>query len=154
MRVSLWLLVLLLSLTLAGQWALHDRDRLAASHPQWSPALDALCRAFGCTVTPYRKLDALAITSSSLKRLNDDAFELDVSLRNHDTMAVAPPALELTLTDLSEHILLRRVIRPAELDAPDRLAASSEWRTRRALVVDANAGATDVVNYKLQMFYP
>lgn len=153
-RTGLWLLTLLLGVALGGQWVLHERDRLAAEHPQWAPALNALCQTMGCTVAPYRKLDALAITSSSLKRLNDDAFELDVSLRNRAAVAVAVPALELTLTDLSERILVRRVLRPAELDAPERLAAHGQWRSQRALVLDPQAGVSGVVNYKLQMFYP
>lgn len=153
-RAGLWLLLLLLCLALAGQWALHERNRLAAQYPRWAPTLDALCQTLDCTVAPYRRLQALAITSSSLKRLDDTAFELDVSLRNRADLAVATPALELTLTDLSERILLRRILEPQELGAPARIAAKDEWRARRALVIDADAGVTGVVNYKLQMFYP
>lgn len=153
-RAALMLLAGILVLALGLQWALQQRDRLAAAQPRLKPWLAALCAPFACRIGPPRQIDAVAIEGSSFSRLGPDAFRLSLSLRNSAATEVAMPSLELTLTDLQDQAVLRRVLHPAELGAPPALAASGEWSASTALVVDAQAGAARVAGYRLIAFYP
>ncbi|WP_137895417.1 DUF3426 domain-containing protein [Ramlibacter sp. 2FC] len=152
---ALWAsLVGALVLALGLQWALQQRDRLAAAQPRLKPWLAALCAPLGCRIGPPRQIDAVAIEGSSFSRLGADAFRLSLSLRNGAVTEVAMPSLELTLTDLQDQPVLRRVLHPADLGAPVALAASGEWSASTALAVDAQAGAPRVAGYRLIAFYP
>ena len=153
-RAALILLVGALVLALGLQWALQQRDRLAAAQPRLKPWLAALCVPFACKIGPPRQIEAVAIEGSSFSRLGTDAFRLSLSLRNSAATEVAMPSLELTLTDLQDQPVLRRVLHPADLGAPPALAASGEWSTGTALAVDAQAGAPRVAGYRLIAFYP
>lgn len=153
-RALLILLVGALVLALGLQWTLQQRDRLAAAHPRLKPWLAALCVPLACRIGPPRQIEAVAIEGSSFSRLGPDAFRLSLSLRNSAATEVAMPSLELTLTDLQDQAVLRRVLHPAELGAPPALAASGEWSASTALAVDAQAGAPRVAGYRLIAFYP
>lgn len=153
-RTALMLLVGTLVLALGLQWALQQRDQLAAAHPRLKPWLAALCVPLACRIGPPRQIEAVAIEGSSFSRLGPDAFRLSLSLRNSAATEVAMPSLELTLTDLQDQPVLRRVLHPAELGAPPALAASGEWSASTALAVDAQAGAPRVAGYRLIAFYP
>lgn len=144
----------LLVVTLVVQSVILQRDRIAAHYPQSLPVLNALCEIVNCTIAPYRNLQALQIDSSSLKETEGDALALEVTLHNRQAVAVAMPALELTLSDLNGQILTRRALLPADLAAPQKLAGGSRWYSQMTLVPTQAAPAHAVVNYKLKMFYP
>jgi hypothetical protein len=137
------------------QWAVYDRDRLAASEPALAPWLGRLCRAFGCRIGPPRQIDAVAIDSSSFNKLRGDAYRLNVTVKNQASTPVAMPALELTLTDSQDQPLVRRVLLPAEIaGAPAAIGASGEWSGTVALALNANGTTSRVAGYRLLAFYP
>lgn len=153
-RVVLALLVVVLAALLAGQVAVHDRDRLAAEHPEWRPWLQRLCEPLGCRLGPPRRIDAVVIDSSGFTRLRPETYRLSVTLKNQATQPVAIPALELTLTDGQDQPVLRRVLQPRDLGATtDVIAPSSEWSAAPAVAV-APALAGRVAGYRLLAFYP
>lgn len=153
-RLYSWLAVALLALALALQVALTQRDALAARAPGLAPALRALCQPFGCQLQPYRQLDAIVIDSSAFIRVDAHTFHLSYTLRNRFDMPVATPALELTLRDASEQPVLRRVLRPAELGAPQALAARSEFNGLSQLVAGTAVQPESITGYDLVAFYP
>ncbi|MEZ5607834.1 MAG: DUF3426 domain-containing protein [Burkholderiaceae bacterium] len=153
-RAVLWLGATLGVLALAGQWAVGQRDWLAARAPQWAPALRALCAPLGCQIQPYRQLDAIVIDSSAFNRVAGPEFRFSVSLRNAADWPVANPALELTLTDRDNQPLVRRVLTPADLGAPPALAARSDFSTSQSVTVGAPVDAAAVAGYRLTAFYP
>lgn len=153
-RLWSWLAVALLVLALALQVALAQRDALAARAPGLAPALRALCQPFGCQLQPYRQLDAIVIDSSAFIRVDARTFRLSYTLRNRFGMPVATPALELTLRDASEQPLLRRVLRPAELGAPQALAARGEFNGLSQLVAGTAVRPEAITGYDLVAFYP
>ena len=114
-RALLTLVALLLSVVLAAQWALQERDRLAASHPDLQPLLASLCEPLGCTMGAVRDLQAVVIDSSSLTRRLGDFYSFDLVLKNTSAIALAVPALELSLTDTADTVISRRVFLPQEL---------------------------------------
>jgi predicted Zn finger-like uncharacterized protein len=154
-RAVLAVIALVLASLLTLQWAVYDRDRLAASEPALAPWLGRLCRAFGCRIGPPRQIDAVAIDSSSFNKLRGDAYRLNVTMKNQASTPVAMPALELTLTDSQDQPLVRRVLLPAEIaGAPAAIGASGEWSGTVALALNANGTTSRVAGYRLLAFYP
>ncbi|MDR2331129.1 MAG: zinc-ribbon domain-containing protein [Comamonas sp.] len=146
------LLSLLLLAALLLQIALTQRDRLALAQPQWRPALQAVCRLAGCQIAPPRLLQAVSIDSTSFNAVGARQFRLRVVLRNGADYPVAVPALELSLNDAAEKLVLRRVLSPQELQAPAALDAHGEWTAEMVIQVAEAAG--DVVGYRVLAFYP
>lgn len=154
MRVVLSVLAVVLVLLLAAQWVVHDRDRLAAWQPTWQPLLQRACEPLGCKVAPVRRIDAIVIDSTSLVRRLGNFYAFDLVLKNTAPIALAVPALELTLTDVGEGVISRRVFLPQEWpDAPALLPAqasvSVSFRLSLALGDD-----TPMAGYRALVFYP
>ena len=154
MRALLWSAFFLLALGLALQAALSRRDWLAARAPALAAPLGALCAVVGCEIRPHRQLEAIVIDGSAFQRASADGFRFSVSLRNTADLPVATPSLELSLTDVADQVLLRRVIAPAELGAPAALAARGEFNASQRLTVADSASPSAIVGYRLVAFYP
>ena len=155
LRVTLRVLGLVLLLALSGQMIVHERDRIAASVPGLKPWLQALCAPLNCTLSPLRRIDALVIESASFTKIRGDAYRLNFMLKNTARMALALPAIELTLTDSSDQPVVRRVFLPSELGAKtDALAAGIEWSTSLAVALKLAGGGDRVVGYRVLAFYP
>ena len=116
-RASLGLLVLLLLLALALQWIVQQKDMLAALHPRLVPLLEALCRPLDCEIRPLRRIGSLAIDSASFSKTGPDSYRLGFVLKNNDVTALEVPALEVTLTDIRDQVLTRRVVTPGQFGA-------------------------------------
>ncbi len=154
MRIVSWLALLALLLALLLQAVASRRDWLAAREPRLAPVLQALCQPLGCQLAPYRQLEAIVIDSSAFNRATATSFRFSVTLRNLADLPVATPALELTLTDLQDQPLVRRVLGPAELGAPPALAAHGEFSASHVITLNASAASTAVTGYRLMAFYP
>lgn len=139
---------------LALQVGWQERDKLAVSHPQLRPALEAMCLAMQCTIQAPRQIESLAIESSSFNRLRGDAYRLNFTLKNNAAVLVAPPSLQLTLTDGQDQTVLQRVLAPSELAAPANIAAGAEWSASVGLAINANGQGGRIAGYRLLAFYP
>lgn len=153
-RTFLLLLTLALMVALALQVAVHERDRLAAMEPRLVPWLEQLCEPVQCQLAPLQQIESVAIDSSSFNKAEGEVFRLAFTLRNSATLAVAMPALELTLTDTQDQPVVRRVLQPAELGAPPALAARSDWQGAVAMTLEGSGLASSVAGYRLAVFYP
>lgn len=153
-RASMLLLLLALGALLTLQVALHDRDRLAATHPDWRPGLEMLCERLNCKIGPLRQIESVVIDSSSFSKLRNDTYRLSFTLKNQAPTPVAMPAVELTVTDTQDQPLVRRVLLPSELGVGAAvIAAASEASASLALGV-AISGPARVAGYRLLAFYP
>lgn len=154
MRLVLSLLLLVLAALLAGQWALHERDRLAAWRPDLRPLLQQACGHLGCTVAPVRRIDAIVIDSTALVRRLGNFYSFDLVLKNTTSLPLAVPALELTLTDVGGAVIARRVFLPDEWpDAPALLPARDSVTVNFRLSLALNE-ATPMAGYGALLFYP
>lgn len=145
-----------LAVLLAAQWIVHDRDRLAATQPQWRPLLDHGCALLGCSIRPLRRIESVVIESSSFVKVKSDVYRLSFTVRNTAPWPLAIPAAELTLTDAQDQSVFRRVLSPAELSvSAETLAAAEELAVNApiALKVPASVGEK-VSGYRLLVFYP
>lgn len=153
-RGALAAMALVFALALALQMLLQERDLIAARYPALHGLLTQLCQPLQCSIQAPRRIDAVAIGSSSFVKAPHDgaSYELQVGIKNNAAFTVAMPALELTLTDAQDQTLMRRVLLRNELMAPDELAPGAVWST--AVPMQVMQGATLVTGYRLLAFYP
>lgn len=152
-RRALAVLAALLALILGLQLAVQRRDELAARWPASAPALVALCKLLGCEVEAPRSLEALAVESSGLTRVEGAAlYRLQVALRNRAATRVLTPALDLTLTDLRGEIVARRVLMASDFGSgtPVQLASGADWSINALL----DLGDVRIAGYTVELFYP
>ncbi len=156
-RAALAVVALLALLGLAAQVLYEYRDLAAARYAGLRPPLEQACQALGCRVGDAHAIDALAVESSGLLRVEkSNIYKLTVSLRNRAGIAVALPALDLTLTDAQGQVLARRVLRAAELGVNGAtLAAGRELPMQATLQAPfAAASQAGVAGYTIELFYP
>jgi predicted Zn finger-like uncharacterized protein len=153
LRLALGTFGLALTGLLLLQMVLDRRDQLAASRPQLRVALEALCRLAACSIQPWRQIDALVIDGSSFNWLAPDVYRLALSVKNVAALEVAKPSIELTLTDVRDRALLRRVLTPGELGAAQAsIQAGGEWAATATVQLAASGAA--VAGYRVLAFYP
>ena len=154
MRVMLVAVSFALLAGLLAQWAVHERDRLAARYPSATPLLAALCRPLDCSIGPARDIEAVAIDSSNLVRRLGNFYSFDLVLKNSAALPLAVPALELSLTDTRDNVIVRRVFLPAELPgAPEVLPAQGAVSMSLRLSI-ADSGVSSMTGYRALVFYP
>ncbi|ULX55092.1 hypothetical protein A9P79_24920 [Cupriavidus taiwanensis] len=140
------------------QLAYLGRSQLAGHFPMLRPALEAACAPLGCTVPPWRDIDALRIETSQLQRQDEggDTYLLAVTLRNLGRASAALPAIELVMTDLQDQLLLRRVLQPAEyLESSQQAFAAQGLRAGMELPVRVRFRTQQApANYRVLIFYP
>jgi len=154
-RVVLCLLMLGLLISLLVQIAVQERDRWAAYEPASSPVLEAVCEVVGCSVSPLRNIEAVVIDSSSFTKVRSDVYRLNIALKNNGPVALAPPALELTLTDMQDQSLIRRVLKPQDIGFKvATLAPGAEFSATLPISVKTTASSERISGYRLLAFYP
>lgn len=154
MRVLLSVFALLLTVVLGLQWVLHERDALAAWQPRMAPVLHQLCSPLGCEVAPVRRIDAIVIDSSALVRRLGNFYSFDLVLKNNAPVALAVPALELSLTDTRDAVIARRVFLPAELPGAPALLPAQDSVSISLRLSLAVGETMPMAGYRALVFYP
>lgn len=150
-RAALGLGALLLGGVLVAQIGHQWHDLIAARWPVTRPLLEHACAQWQCQLQPPQQLDALVVDSTALSRPpGSDSYLLGVTLHNRASHTVAAPYIELSLTDLSGAVVVRRVLAPTEFRQPDLLAASSDasWS------LEFTSTNQRIAGYTLAAFYP
>lgn len=151
---GVWILlsvILLLLLMVQALWV--GRHVVFAQVPALRPALQALCEPFACEVTWPRELDAVLIENSSFSEAPAGGYMVQLRLKNTEHYPVATPALELSLLDLQDQVVVRRVFTPEELGLDDHLLALREARTRVNFDLEA-AASQRITGFRALVFYP
>ena len=79
-------------------------------------------------------------------------WRFQVTLRNAQNFSVAMPWIELTLTDLEDHAVMRQVFNPLAMGAPEELNAGQVWSQDLRLRLKSDQIA--ILGYRLITFYP
>ena len=146
-------------LTLIGgfflQVAVHERDRLAATEPSTRRFLESLCEALKCKIEPLRHIESIAIDSSSFTKQRSDVYRLSFALKNSSQTAVATPAVELTLTDMQDQPVVRRVFTAADFSKQTLvMEAGAELLATVPVSVKHGTDHEKIAGYRLLSFYP
>ncbi len=143
--------------TLAVQSAYLFRLEITRAWPQLRPVYLSVCQQLGCDMPLPREASEIRITSSDLESdpANPTRLVLNARLRNQAAYPQAHPHLEITLTDVRDRPIVRRVLLPEEWTDAARLteglAAGEEATIRLPLSTIDVAEAT---GYRLYAFYP
>lgn len=150
----------LIALVLASIWTY--RNAIVTSAPQLRPVMAQLCVRLGCEVGYARRIDRIAILSSSLQppaggfasEPGRNRLIMRAVIRNRYNMPQPLPALTLELTDFSDTIVARKVLRP-EMYLPANLAAQP-FAAEGELSVAVPIDVTDlqVNGYQIGKFFP
>ncbi|SEA99432.1 zinc-ribbon and DUF3426 domain-containing protein [Variovorax sp. YR216] len=142
---------------LLGQMVYQERDLIVARQPSLRPALQSMCRVFGCEVSALRQINDIKVDGASFAReKNDDGYRFSFTLRNGAEVPLAMPAVELSLLDTQERAVVRRVLMPAEFGAPNVLPARSERSASLSLRLTGPEAALmpPVVGFRVETLYP
>ena len=147
----LWVMgAALLVVVLMWQFLLAQRNWLVAEEPALRPVLSALC---ACEITWPREPEAVLIESSSFTENPEGGYTVQLRLKNTQHHPVAMPALELSLTDLQDQVLVRRVFTPDELSAKDHVQALRDVRSTLNFDLDDKVSQR-ITGFRAFIFYP
>ena len=163
LRLLGWVLLVLVLAGAGGlQYVLHERDGLVAQKSTWAAPIQKVCAWVGCEIRPYRDADSVVIEGSSFSRTAAGDFRLSLTLKNTSAYELAAPALELTLTDALDQVVLRKVMAPADLGWPSgRFMPEHTVQLDVAVQLQQSADASgpvvatsNVAGYRVLAFYP
>ena len=155
---NIWLSLLsFLLLILASLQSIYFmRTKLAAEYPQFKPFLVQACTYLNCKVALPQDLNLLVIDDSDMQE--DENYQgvinFSSSLINNANYAQMYPNIELTLTNLDDQPVLRRLIKPAEYlqiktDFSAGIGAHEEIRIKLAI----HASDIPVAGYRVLLVY-
>ncbi len=149
--VSLVLVVLLVA-----QLTWWRRETVMVYWPSSQSLFAEACTYLGCQISPPRDIDGLQVEASDLRQIDGPhRLELRVPLRNRYNVALAYPAIELTLFDDKNEVAIRRVLWPQEYVPPGTpIAAGLPPHSAQTMIVRLDSGNAVATNFRVQIFYP
>ncbi|MES2500971.1 MAG: zinc-ribbon and DUF3426 domain-containing protein [Pseudomonadota bacterium] len=132
------------------------RSTIAVNYPQFKPHLEQACSYLNCKVNLPKHLDLLTIDDSDMQESDDyqDVINFSSLLINNAPHAQAFPNVELTLTDIDDKPVLRKLVRPQEylnsgVNIVDGMTAREEVRINLAI----NVQNLSVAGYRVLLTY-
>jgi len=154
-QALLGLTAITLLFALLVQWLYWDRDRLATAHPVLKPALQASCKLMNCKISAVKRVEAVSVDSATFNKAGPEYYRLSFTIKNLSGLTLAWPSIELTLTDVQDQVIVRRVLSPAELFVTDEdLLAGSDRSVSVVIKIAATQAVPPIMGYRLLAFYP
>ena len=155
-RVVGVLVALILLVGLLAQLDWWQRETIMVDWPDSQTLYAQACAQIGCNVMPPHDIDGLQVEPSDLRQIDGPhKLELKMPLRNRYNVALAYPAIELTLLDDQNNVAVRRVLWPQDYVKPGTpIAAGLAARTTETMVVHLDTGNAVASNFRVQIFYP
>lgn len=145
----------ILGIALLLQVVVRERDRLVAMEPAARSILVPLCSVLGCIIAPLRQIESVVIDSSSFTKVRADIYRLGFTLKNTAQIPLATPAVELTLTDLQDQAVVRKVFLTSEFAENHAvLEPGAELPTSLSMSIKLNGNSEKISGYRLLSFYP
>lgn len=147
---------LVLLSTLVAQLAHFYRAELAVSTPSLRPLLESACAVLDCEIPLPRHVELVSIEASDLQvdPTQGGALTLTATLKNRAAYAQAWPLLEITLTDVQDNAVLRRVLQPTEYLPPKADPTLFPPNGEAAVRLWLEAKDVAAAGYRLYVFYP
>ena len=158
-RTGLWLtLSILLLLCAVVQAGYIFRTPILVSVPQARPVYQRVCQWLSCDIGLPRLAEQLHIDASDLQLIDPEKpnlVQLTALVRNRAPVAVEFPALELTLTNVQEQVVARRVFLPSEyLTEPSSVTQGIRGRGEISVNLFLDTGPLRAAGYRIYLFYP
>jgi predicted Zn finger-like uncharacterized protein len=146
----------LLIIALLAQLAWWQRETVMVALPRSQTLYTKVCATLGCQITPPHDIDGLQVEPSDLRQIDGPhKLELKMPLRNRFNVALAYPAIELTLLDDQNNVAVRRVLWPQDYVPPGTpIAAGLPPHTTQVMIVHLDTGNAVASNFRVQIFYP
>ncbi|WP_027213204.1 zinc-ribbon and DUF3426 domain-containing protein [Burkholderia sp. WSM2232] len=146
----------LLVIALLAQLAWWQRETVLVYLPATQVLYAKACAQLGCQLTAPHDIDGLQVEPSDLRQVDGPhKLELRMPLRNRFNVALAYPAIELTLLDDQNNIALRRVLFPQDYVPPGTpIAAGLPPHMTQTMIVRLDTGNAVASNFRVQIFYP
>lgn len=145
---------LLLLAALAGQGIFLYRSEIAATLPEARPYLNKMCELLRCTVALPQRPRQISIEASDMQATdpaNPGVIALTATLRNHASIELGYPALDVVLTNTKEHTVARRIFLPADYlggkDPRAGIAPNAEITVR----LDLDTGDLGAAGFRLDV---
>ena len=145
----LWVFPLLSGLLLVAillQLVYFTRTSLAANYPSTKPLLQAACKVVHCAVVLPSDITQLTIDDADIQehREREGVLVFSSVLINHGAVAQTYPMIELTLTNMADEPVLRKILKPAEYlpassKATEGLAGQQEQPVKTTLGIEEKA---------------
>lgn len=147
----------LLALVMGVQVAYAYRAEIAARYPPSRPVLESACALAGCAVPWINQDSALKLEDSELLEVpgKPGQIALTARIRSLATSPMEYPHVELTLTDTTGQVAVRRVLKPS--DYLGRASAAGDVLspgTDLLVSLRLDTGAMKATGYELMLFYP
>jgi hypothetical protein len=153
-RRWLWAVVcLLLALGLMSQVAWTQRNLWAAQWPATRPVWQSMCDLLACRLEAPELIRAIDFVSSGFDQQDNGTFLLSIELRHDRPYAVAMPHIELTLTDVQDRPVLRKVFEPAQLGLQPNLPSGAGIKSETAWALDPDL-YPHASGFRIEIFYP
>jgi predicted Zn finger-like uncharacterized protein len=149
-------MTLILLSALVTQVAHFYRAELAVSTPSLRPLLESACAVLDCEIPLPRHVELVSIEASDLQvdPTQGGALTLTATLKNRAAYAQAWPLLEITLTDVQDNAVLRRVLQPTEYLPPKADPTLFPPNGEAAVRLWLEAKDVAAAGYRLYVFYP
>lgn len=144
-----------LAIALGVQATYDYRTTIAKRNPEWRPAMEAACARLGCRVDLPRDSDLVSIEASDLHPEGEGRLMLAATIKNRAPYLQSYPHLELTLTDVSDQAVARRVFGPADyLPNPSEADAGFRAGSELALKLLLDTPGLSAAGYRVYVFFP
>jgi len=147
--------VLLLLFALAAQGVYFYRSDIAARVPETRPYLDRMCELLDCTAALPQRPRLISIEASDMQvtdPANRGRIALTATLRNNAPTELGYPALDVVLTDIKDHTVVRRVFLPAEYrDAGKDARAGIPPNAEVTVRLDIDSGDLGAAGFRLAL---
>jgi predicted Zn finger-like uncharacterized protein len=155
-RVAGAVVAVILLVVLLAQVAWWQREAVMVAWPQSQTLYAQACAPLGCSVMPPHDIDGLQVEPSDLRQIEGPhKLELKMPLRNRYNVALAYPAIELTLLDDQNNVAVRRVLQPQDYVKPGTpIPAGLPAHTTQTMIVHLDTGNAVASNFRVQIFYP
>jgi predicted Zn finger-like uncharacterized protein len=149
-------LAALLVIALLAQLAWWQREAVQVAVPRSQVLYAKACAYLGCQLSPPHDIDGLLVEPSDLRQIDGPhKLELKMPLHNRLSIALAYPAIELTLLDDQNNVAVRRVLWPQDYVPPGTvIAAGLPAHTTQTMIVHLDTGNAVASNFRVQIFYP